>query len=296
MHQDSTLEIGLWKLSMNTIFKKVETILKNAEIEEYKAESKLIILEISKKKIEDLILDEKIENEEEIIKIANLRASTKMPIQHILGYSRFMGEKFVVNKNVLIPRDETEILVNCAFELLKNKKEKINILEIGIGSGCISCSLAKKLKDYEIEILGIDISLEALKTALFNISNLNLIKKVVVRKSDIFSKIREMEKFDLIISNPPYIPKNKKDELDFTVKNFEPEIALFAQDNEGIDFYKKIIKDAPKFLKKDGFIAFELGINQSRQVKKLLEKDFQNIKIEKDLAGIERVISASFIQ
>lgn len=274
------------------IVKKTEEILFKANIEEYKKEASIIIEELSGKTKAELIsscyqnLDE-----EKILNVAKKRANSKMPLQYILGYSYFMGQKLKVDENVLIPRDETEILVLKAYELLKNKEGKIYILDIGLGSGAISIALAKKLEDKEIEILGVDISLGALEIALDNISNLNLVRKIIVRKSDLFSKVRDIEKFDLIISNPPYIPKKEKASLQKEVL-FEPEVALFAPDEKGEEFYKKIIETAPKFLKKDGYLAFELGIFQSEDVSKMLEKDFSNIEITKDLAKIDRVITA----
>ncbi len=280
---------------MNNIFKKVEDILSQAGIEEYKAEAKYIILNASNQTLEDIILSNSIQNEEKILKIAQKRAATKAPIQHILGYSIFMDDKYITDKNVLIPRDETQILIEQSIGLIK-EKDNINILEIGVGSAIISTQIAKYLKNNNktFEILAVDISLEALKIALQNILNLDLEKKVLVRKSDIYSKIRPFEKFDLIVSNPPYIPYNEKNNLDDIVKNYDPEIALFAANN-GLEFYEKIISDAPKYLKKSGFIAFELGINQSKRVQKLLEKDFKDIKITADLAGIERTITAKLI-
>ena len=278
---------------MNSIFKTTEDILKNAGIEEYKAEAKMIVLQVSGLSAEEIYLNNTIPNKEEIINTAQKRASTKAPIQHILGFCYFMEEKYKVNKNVLIPRDETELLVLNAYDLIKDKKEKINILDIGTGSGCISCALAKKLEKKDIEILATDISTDALEVAIENINNLNLVRKVIIRKSDIYSKIRDFEKFDLIISNPPYIPLSEKNNLDKIVSDFEPELALFAQDKEGIEFYEKIIKDAKKYLKKEGFLAFEIGINQSGIIKDILLKyDFKNINIVPDLANIDRVITA----
>ncbi len=274
------------------IVKKTEEILFKAGIEEYKKEASIIIEELSGRTKAELIascyqnLDE-----EKILNVAKKRANSKMPLQYILGYSYFMGQKLKVDENVLIPRDETEILVLKAYELLKNKEGKIHILDIGLGSGAISIALAKKLEDKEIEILGVDISLGALEIALDNISNLNLVRKIIVRKSDLFSKVRDIEKFDLIISNPPYIPQKEKTSLQKEVL-FEPEVALFAPDEKGEEFYQKIIETAPKFLKKDGYLAFELGIFQSEDVSKMLEKDFSNIEITKDLAKIDRVITA----
>ena len=274
------------------MLKTIENILKQGEIEEYQAEAKMIVLELSNCTLEEILLGKKIENEDKIIALANKRVETKAPIQHLLGFSYFMGEKYIVNNNVLIPRDETEILVNKAHELIKNKQEKIDILDIGVGSGCISCALAKKLKDKQIEILGVDISLEALEVAIENINKLDLVRKVILRKSDIYSKIRDCEKFDLIVSNPPYIPIKERDNLQNEVKNFDPDLALFAPDEKGIEFYASIIKDAPKCLKQNGFVAFELGINQASLVSDLLEENFKNIEITRDLAGIERVITA----
>lgn len=274
------------------IIKEVENILKEANLEEYKKEAQILITEISGLRLEDIILDKPVKNKDEIIKLTKKRAQDRIPLQHLIGYSYFMGDKYKVNKNVLIPRDETEELVLKAYELVKNKKNKIDILDIGIGSGCISCALAKKLFDKDIEILGVDISSDALITALENINALNLERKVIVRKSDLFSKIRPQEKFDLIVSNPPYIPINQKPELQIEVRAFEPELALFAQDIDGIDFYKRIIKDAPYFLKSNGILAFEAGENQADKIKELLKDDFKDIEITTDINNIERVITA----
>ncbi len=274
------------------MIKTIENILKQGGIEEYQAEAKLIVLEVSGCSYEQILMGCQIPNSEKIFEITKKRVETKAPIQHLLGFSRFMGEKYIVNENVLIPRDETEILVDKAYELIKNIKTKIDILDIGVGSGCISCALAKKLKDKDIEILGVDISLEALEIAIENVNKLDLVRKVILRKSDIYSKIRECEKFDLIVSNPPYIPINEKENLQDEVKNFDPELALFASDEKGIEFYKRIISGAKNCLKPNGFLAFELGINQAQLVKNMLEADFKNIEITPDLAGIERVITA----
>ena len=112
------------------------------------------------------------------------------------------------------------------------------------------------------------------------------------RKSDIYSKIRPIEKFDLIVSNPPYIPISEKNNLQDEVKNFDPDLALYTFDDLGVDFYRKIIDGAKNCLKPNGYVAFELGINQSDIVFKMLEKDFKNIEITKDLSNIERVICA----
>lgn len=210
------------------------------------------------------------------------RITTRLPVQYIIGEAYFMGEFFKVNSSVLIPRDETELLVRSAIELIRQYGYK-DVLDIGTGSGCIACTIAKQT---HAVVLGIDISSEALRTALDNVTKLGINNRAVFRKSDLFSKIRPEEKFDIIISNPPYIPLGTQ--LAEEVKR-EPSIALFAEEN-GLKFYRKITESAPSFLKRDGWLMFELGEGESREVRMFMEENFCNIVIQKDLAGIERVI------
>ena len=184
---------------------------------------------------------------------ATKRANTKLPIQYIIGEAYFMGEFFKVTPDVLIPRDETEILVTKAIEFVE-KDEMKNVL--------------------------------ALRVALDNVTRLGINNRAVFRKSDLFSKVREEEKFDMIISNPPYIPIGTilSDEV-----NYEPRIALFADEN-GLRFYREIVEQAPSFLNRQGKLLFELGIGEASAVKTFMEKAFTDIHIEKDLAGIDRII------
>ena len=230
--------------------------------------------------------------DEEKLKIveekAKLRAKTHQPIQHIIGFADFMGEKFVVNSDVLIPRDETEILVRKAIELIKNNDYKM-ALDMCTGSGCIACMIAKLTN---CQVLGVDISTEAIHTAFKNMERFELFNKAMFRKSDLFDKIREDEKFDLIVSNPPYIPPVIKKSIQKEV-SFEPDLALYTKDEKGLEFYQKIIEDSPKFLNQGGYILFELGIGQSRDVAEILKNNgFSDIQVIKDLAGIDRVIFA----
>ena len=213
---------------------------------------------------------------------AEKRANTKLPIQYIIGEAYFMGEFFKVTPDVLIPRDETEILVRKAMEFILQEDLK-EILDIGTGSGCIACTIAHKT---DATVLGVDISSDALRVALDNVTRLGINNRAVFRKSDLFSKVREEEKFDMIISNPPYIPLGTilSDEV-----NYEPRIALFADEN-GLRFYREIVEQAPEFLKPNGKLLFELGIGESNAVKSFMEKDFKDIIVEKDLAGIDRII------
>ena len=214
--------------------------------------------------------------------LAKKRAENRIPIQYITGQAYFMGEFFKVTPDVLIPRDETEILVTKAIEIIKENYLQ-NILDIGTGSGCIACTIANQT---DAVVLGVDISSDALRIALDNVTKLGINNRAVFRKSDLFDKIRPEEKFDMIISNPPYIPIGT--ELSPEV-NHEPNEALYAGEN-GLEFYRKIIEKAPQYLNPNGWLIFELGIDESEKVKEFMSKFFDNITIEKDLAGIDRVI------
>lgn len=219
---------------------------------------------------------------------ALLRAKTRQPIQHIIGFADFMGEKFIVNPSVLIPRDETEFLVSKAVDIINENNFK-TALDIGTGSGCIACMIAKHT---DCQIIGLDVSKDALNTALDNASRLNLFNKAIFRKSDIFSNVKPGESFDIIVSNPPYIPPCEKENIQTEVK-FDPENALFTQDEKGLEFYEKITKQAPEILNKGGYLLYELGIGQSEDVKNIMVSNgFKDVEIIKDLAGIDRVISA----
>lgn len=264
-------------------------ILTDSGIEPNEAniEVKMLIEHFANYSVKDIIMGKKLDADKlNIVKEkAELRAKTRKPIQHIIGFADFMGEKFIVNPSVLIPRDETEILVRKAIEIINKNNFKI-ALDVGTGSGCIACMIAKHT---DCQIIGLDISTDALNTALDNASRLNLFNKAIFRKSDIFSNVKPGESFDIIVSNPPYIPPSQKENIQKEV-SFDPEIALYTKDDKGIEFYEKIINDAPKILNENGYLLFELGIGQAELVKNLMNKNFSEIKIIKDLAGIERVI------
>lgn len=267
-------------------------ILTDSGIEpnEANVEVKLLIEHFAGYSLVDILMGKKLD--EEKLKIveekAKLRAETHQPIQHIIGFADFMGEKFVVNSDVLIPRDETEILVRKAVEIIRTNGYKI-ALDMCSGSGCIACMIAKLTN---CQVLGVDISTEAIHTAFKNMERFELFNKAMFRKSDLFDKIREDEKFDLIVSNPPYIPPVIKKSIQKEV-SFEPDLALYTKDEKGLEFYQKIIEDSPKFLNQGGYILFELGIGQSRDVAEILKNNgFSDIQVIKDLAGIDRVIFA----
>ncbi len=209
-----------------------------------------------------------------------------IPVQYILKSSSFYGKEFYVDKNVLIPRPETEILVQETHNLIKKhlKNNKINILDIGTGSGIIAITLKDLNKNYSITAT--DISKKALKVAKKNSKKYNIQVKFI--KTDLFNNIND--KYDVIISNPPYVDKNSKN-IEEKVKKNEPHIALFA-DNEGLYYYEKILKNIGKKIAKKYIISFEIGENQGNKVKKLANKYLPKAKviIKKDYNDFDRYI------
>lgn len=272
--------------------REIVNILTCAGIEENEAnaEVKLLIEKFCELSAVDIIMGKKLDNAKlnTVRQKAEERARTGKPIQQIIGYGYFMGEKFEVSKDTLIPRDETEFLVRKAVDIINKNNYKM-ALDVGTGTGCIACMVAK---NSIAQVIGLDISSEALQIALNNASRLNLYNKAIFRKSDIFSNVRENEKFDIIISNPPYIPFSEKATIQKEV-TFDPDLALYTSDEKGLEFYEKITKDAPRVLNPKGHIIFEIGFGQCEDVKNiLLNNGFEQVEIEKDLAGIDRVISA----
>lgn len=205
------------------------------------------------------------------------------PVQYIVGNVNFYGNEIKVNKNVLIPRFETEELVEYTISYIKKMfKEKINIIDLGTGSGCIAITLKKKINS---NVSAIDISKEALEVARENAKKNKV--EIDFIQNDMLDNISN--KFDVIISNPPYISKNE--EIQDIVRKNEPSLALYA-DNEGMYYYEKIIKQAKKNLKEKFIIAFEIGYMQGDKIKKLAEQNYPKAEVvlKKDLQGKDRFI------
>ncbi len=203
------------------------------------------------------------------------------PVQYIIGNVDFHGLTFKVNSDVLIPRFETELLVDKTISYVKEYlNEPLNVIDLGTGSGAIAITLKKKLK---AEIDAIDISSAALELAMEN-AELNEVD-VNFYESDMLAEAKG--KYDLIISNPPYIAYDE--EIDDVVRNNEPAIALFAE-NKGLEFYEKILSEANNYLKEKSIIAFEIGQNQGKDITNIANKYFPNaeVRIEKDLPGKDR--------
>ena len=207
-----------------------------------------------------------------------------IPIQYILGTVNFYGYEFVVNQDVLIPRFETEELVeNTLVYINKYFNDEVNIIDLGCGSGNIGITLKKKLNNAKVTC--IDISEKALDVAKNNASRLEVNVNFVC--SDMLDNVND--KFDIIISNPPYISEDE--EIEDIVKNNEPHLALFAKDN-GLYFYKKILSTCKKNLKDKFLIAFEIGMNQKESIMELANLYFDDVVIEckQDLSGKDRMI------
>ena len=222
---------------------------------------------------------------EKIREMLKKRAVDKLPVQYILGYEEFYGRRFEVNKAVLIPRPETERLVEERIKRLTETNGKY-VLDIGAGSGAIGVSIAKELPN--TKVLACDLSEDALEVAKLNAEKLEA-TNIKFIKSDVFSEIKYKE-FDLIVSNPPYIPQEEYENLQVEVKLHEPQMAL-TDTKDGYYFYKKISREAPNYLKSGGILAFEVGYNQSEEIKLFMEKQgFKNVVVIKDYEGIDRMV------
>lgn len=210
------------------------------------------------------------------------RRATRIPLQHITNEQEFMGLSFFVNENVLIPRQDTEILVE---EAMIHLKDGMRILDMCTGSGCILLSLMHYSN--ECEGVGVDLSKKALEVAAINAKRLD--EKVSLIQGNLFENVEG--KFGMIVSNPPYIETDVIDTLMPEVKDHEPMMALDGT-KDGLFFYKRIVEESVKFLYNGAGLFFEIGYNQGDAVKSLMEKaGFINVKVTKDYAGLDRVVS-----
>ncbi len=218
----------------------------------------------------------------------NQRASGK-PLQYITGHQEFMSLDFIVTPDVLIPRQDTEILVETVINFAQNhlNSPALKILDIGTGSGCIAVSLAHYLKN--CKVTAVDISEKALKIARLNADKAGAADRIRFLQSNVLERL-EKDRFDVILSNPPYIPAADIKKLQVEVRDYEP-IGALDGGADGLDFYRKIVSEAPCFLKPDCLLAFEVGYDQAQKVSRLMSQCFDDIQIIKDLSGIERVVT-----
>ena len=217
------------------------------------------------------------------------RRAAHIPLPHITGEQEFMGYPFYVNEHVLIPRQDTETLVEEAIQVMR---PKMKILDMCTGSGCIVLSILKMCREKyymtELQGIGADVSEEALKVARENGRRLEV--PVTWIQSDLFAKIPEEEKYDVIVSNPPYIETAVIDTLQEEVRLHDPYIALDGKE-DGLYFYRRIISEAGKYLKPQGKLMFEIGCEQAKAVEELMKNaGYEQITVKKDLAGLDRVV------
>ncbi|MBR5227310.1 MAG: peptide chain release factor N(5)-glutamine methyltransferase [Clostridia bacterium] len=227
-----------------------------------------------------------------INEILDKMVNLKIPFQYITGFVYLYNEKYNVNDKVLIPRSDTELLIENAINII-NKNNYSKMLDLCTGSGCIGISVAKNSNIKEVHL--IDISNEAIEVANSNIKLNNISTKCKSFVSDLFENLVDLnEKYDIITANPPYITKEEYEELSPFVKN-EPYIALVAED-DGLDLYKKIAEQAQNYLNAGGTLMFEIGYKQGEAVRGILNQYdcFTNIKVYKDLNSKDRVISCRF--
>jgi len=282
----------------NTILEALNSTTKlfwEKDIESPRIEAELLLGHILNLKRTELHLNSQrvlsSEEEQKLKTLTKERLSGK-PLQYVLGETEFFGLKFKIDSRALIPRPETEILVDRILEHFKNRvSDYLKIVDVGTGCGNIAIALAYNLKNSFI--YATDISSDALSLAKEN-AEINKVKnRIEFLCGDLLVPLKNKnleDKIDAVVSNPPYVQKEEKDILPKIVRDYEPEVALFYE--EGL--YQRIFEQSADFLRKEGFLALETGYNQAQMVKELIENmgKFTSIEITKDLNGIERVISA----
>lgn len=282
-------------MNINEALIKSYDILKEADIESYKIDAQILLCMVLKKDKMFIMLNRdyelSVEEKSTFIKFIELRKE-KMPIKYITESCEFMGIDFFVKEGVLIPRPDTEILVEETLSLIKSRKYT-TICDVCCGSGAIGISIAKFCNNVEVDL--IDISPIALEVTDININRLEAENNCNVYFSDLLENpINNGKRFDCIVSNPPYIRKDVIPELMEDVKNYEPTLALDGGE-DGLDFYRKITEQSKQLLNNGGVLAFEIGHDQKVEVSTILEKNgFEDIKSYKDLAGLDRVVLGTF--
>lgn len=276
---------------MADFFSEIIQKLTTANIENPRLEARFLCAEILHKSPSEITSGETFDETQKQAVLALLeKRLAHCPLDKVLGHCNFYKSEFITNTNVLSPRPDTEILVEEAIMLIKNNKAS-SVLDLGTGSGCIIISLLNEFSD--IKGTAVDISSEALKTA-----NLNAVKNQVAERLTFINKswfdddftATLKNKFDIITSNPPYIPSDDIKTLEPEVKNFDPMLALDGG-TDGFDSYKRLAELAPELLNDNGYILLEAGINQARDIADIFKKNGLSLyAVVPDLAGIERCI------
>lgn len=216
------------------------------------------------------------------------RRASREPFQYIVGKQEFYGLDFAVNSSVLIPRPETELIVETAIEILR-ERENPKFCDVGIGSGCIAVSILHEVKTSKAN--GLDISPQALEVAEKNAAAHDVLNRLELKISDVFEALKK-EKFDLIVSNPPYISIGEIKDLQAEVRDFEP-LAALTDTRDGFSIIEKIVLEAPEFLNESGFLLMEIGFGQAEKAREMFSAEiWRVVDILPDLQGIPRTIKA----
>ena len=225
------------------------------------------------------------ENEEKYFSLIEKHIKEDVPLSHLVGFEYFYDRKYKVTKDVLSPRMETEELIYKVIEYVKaSSKNNFKILDLCTGSGIIAITLKKELSQFSIDVVASDISEEAIKVAKENAQSHDATIKFI--KSDIFNNIDD--KFDIIVSNPPYIDRKDEVTMQDNVLKYDPHLALFAEE-EGMYFYRKIIEQANDYLNENGVIFFEIGYDQKDKIIKLADLNGYSAEVYKDINGRDRM-------
>ena len=263
-------------------------------IGEIRAFTTLILKEVCNLSFSDIVackFTELSDNEKQNIISIVKRLQNGEPIQYILGVTEFYGLDFKVTSSVLIPRPETEELI----ELIRNDynpETELSLIDLGTGSGCIPISLAKLFPNSNVS--AIDISEKALEVAQSNAQNLNV--KIDFYQQNLLEDIQLNQKFDVIVSNPPYIRNLEKEEMHQNVLNFEPHLALFVENENALIFYERVLVFAENHLNQNGTIYCEINQYLGQETKQLFEKNYEFVTIYKDISGNDRMLKASKTQ
>ena len=287
-------------MTLQEMLKWGEEQLKNAGIAEYNSDAWLLFSFYFQMNRVDFMMNcvnyEELSEEQtrqwEAYQEAVAIRKTGKPAQYITNEQNFYGYDFYVDERVLIPRQDTEVLIECIEQtmqqvMLTQKKTKLGrLLDMCTGSGCIAITLANVL-EWE-EVVAVDVSAEALAVAQQN--NQQLGSKVTLLESDLFANVQG--EYDVIVSNPPYIASSVIDTLSVEVRDYEPRLALDGTE-DGLYFYRRIVEEARKYLKKEGLLFFEIGYDQAEAVKQLCyDFGYENVRVVTDLAGLDRVVCA----
>lgn len=278
-------------ISYQDLYKEGCSILQSAGVEEAILDARLLLEHVCGTNRNDLLVhgDRVVEDakEAQYRELLSLRAK-RIPLQQITGVQEFMGLSFWVNEHVLIPRQDTEILVE---EVLRQLHDGMRVLDMCTGSGCILISLMHYSND--CEGVGVDISTDALKVARENAQKI-LGGKIILLESDLFTNV--IGRFDRIVSNPPYIKSDVIETLMPEVKEHEPMLALDGSE-DGLYFYRKIVSESTAHLNGGGMLYFEIGYDQAEEVSALMEKaGFIEIQVIKDYAGLDRVVYGTWMK